>query len=231
MSVPVLTIDGPGGAGKGTVAQHLAIDCNWHYLDSGALYRIVAWLVEERGFADDDVSALASAVKQMDIRWLPRRNSDCEIVVDGANINQAIRKQSIGDRASKLAPIAEIREALAMVQVQARRSPGLVADGRDMGTVVFPDAILKIYLQADLEIRVARRYKQLKDKGFDANLSALRNSMHERDERDKSRQLSPLSIASDALVVDTSDLDVETVVASIRAQLDDRLLNEVDRKV
>lgn len=223
MTVPVLTIDGPGGAGKGTVGQRLAIGIGWHYLDSGALYRIAAWMVEEQGHSADDIDKLAVAVQNMDIQCLPQSDRDCEILADGVNISRAIRSQTIGERASKLAPLGPIREALASVQARARRSPGLVADGRDMGTVVFPDAVLKIYLYADLEIRVQRRYKQLKDKGFDASLSALRRSIQERDERDSSRELSPMSAASDALVVDTTSLAIDVVVDQIRAQLDQRM--------
>ncbi len=222
-AVPVVTIDGPGGAGKGTVGQQLAIDLEWHYLDSGALYRIVSWLVEARDYDADDIDGLVEGVKSMDIRCLPRSDRDCEILVDGTNISRVIRSQSIGDRASKLAPLSQIREALNAVQAKARREPGLIADGRDMGTVVFPDAIVKIYLHADLEIRVRRRYNQLKDKGFDASLSALRRSIEERDERDSSRELSPMAAASDAVMIDTSEMKIEAVVSQVRGLLEQRL--------
>jgi len=220
---PVLTIDGPGGAGKGTVGQRLAIDCNWHYLDSGALYRIVAWLVEERGFEAADIAGLCAAAARMEVECRPKQDGICEILVDGENISAVIRREKVSERASELAPIGEIRSVLADIQQRARKLPGLVADGRDMGTVVFPDAFLKVYLHADLEIRVQRRHKQLIDKGFDANVSALRQAMEERDQRDQTRSLSPLKAASDALVIDTSEIDVDLVVTRIQSVMNERL--------
>ncbi len=206
--VPVITVDGTSGSGKGTLAALIAKRLGWHLLDSGALYRIVAAVGLARGIDLQDASQLASAVASLDIKF-----HDAGVVVDGQELGLRIREEAVSSGASVVAALTEVREAVLDIQLAQRRPPGLVADGRDMGTVVFPDAPLKIYLDASLEARAERRYKQLIDKGLAANLLALLAGLQDRDQRDKGRTVSPLKPAPDAFIIDSTSLSIDAVLA------------------
>lgn len=219
-SVPVIAIDGPSGSGKGTIAQLLATELGWHFLDSGALYRILAYAAGQRGIALDDAAALAGLARDLPVTFSP---NDSKISLEGIDIRDVIRTESAGNAASKVAAIPEVRVALLARQRAFRTAPGLVADGRDMGTVVFPDAPVKVFLTASAEERARRRYKQLIEKGLDANLSDLVTAIAERDRRDAGRSVAPLKPAEDAEVLDTSDLDIAQSVAQVRALVRRRL--------
>lgn len=219
-SVPVIAIDGPSGSGKGTVAQLLATELGWHFLDSGALYRILAYAAGQRGIALDAAAALAELARTLPVTFSP---NDSKISLDGIDIRDEIRTESAGNAASKVAAIPEVRVALLARQRAFRTAPGLVADGRDMGTVVFPDAAVKVFLTASAEERARRRYKQLIEKGLDANLSDLVTAIAERDRRDAERSVAPLKPAADAEILDTSDLDIAQSVAQVRALVRRRL--------
>ncbi len=209
-SVPVIAIDGPTASGKGTVAQRVAAAVGFHYLDSGALYRLVALLALERGVAADDAAALAQLAATMRPRFV-----DGRIELDGRDVTDAIRTEEVGAMASRIAVHAPLRAALLDLQRSFRRPPGLVADGRDMGTVVFPDARLKVYLTANVEARADRRYKQLIEKGIAANIATLSADLRARDERDCRRSAAPLKPAKDAYRLDSTALAVDEVVARI----------------
>ena len=207
MHIPVITVDGPSGSGKGTISQYLAEELGWHHLDSGALYRLLAYAALQESIALDDAAALAALVERLQSRYrLPTRESP-EILLDGRDVGDALRSEACGTAASQAAGLPEVRQALLEWQRHYRQSPGLIADGRDMGTVVFPDADLKLYLVARPEVRALRRYNQLKKKGIDMDLAELVTAVESRDRRDSARQASPLKPAADALVVDNSDLD------------------------
>jgi len=202
--VPVVAIDGPSGSGKGTVAQRVAQRLGFHYLESGALYRLVALQALRRSVALDDVPGLAALADA-----LPARFSETEIYLDGERVTDALRAEEISDSASKVAAIPTVRQALISRQRAYRRQPGLVAEGRDMGSVVFPDAILKVFLTASAEARAKRRHKQLIDKGLHATLAALLRDIEQRDARDMGRSVAPLQKSADAQVLDTTDLSIE----------------------
>jgi len=212
--VPVVTIDGPSGSGKGTIAAMLAERLGWHLLDSGALYRIVAAVALSRGTALDDEAALAEMAGRLDISF-----DDGSVRVDGENLAEVIRSEPVSRAASQVAALSAVRGAILEAQQRMRRAPGLVADGRDMGTVVFKDASLKIYLDASVEERAERRYNQLKNKGLSVSLRALLASLTERDERDKGRAVSPLVPAKDALVIDSTSLTIEAVLRIVYAEV------------
>ena len=207
-AVPVIAIDGPAASGKGTVARRLAEVLGFHYLESGALYRLVALDSLRRGVGQDDEPALAAIATGLDARFEGE-----SVLLGGVEVGEALRSEEIGNRASAVAGFGALREALLARQRAYRQAPGLVCEGRDMGTVVFPDAGLKVFYVASVAVRAERRYKQLKDKGIDANLSALSRDLAERDARDASRSVAPLVPASDAVQLDSSDLSVEEVVA------------------
>ncbi|GAB4474394.1 MAG: cytidylate kinase CmK [Burkholderiaceae bacterium] len=209
-SVPVIAIDGPTASGKGTVAQRVARALGFHYLDSGALYRLVALLALERGVAADDADRLAQLAATM----RPRFDGD-RIELDGRDVTDAIRTEEVSAMASCIAVHPPLRAALLALQKSFRRPPGLVADGRDMGTVVFPDARLKVYLTASVQARTDRRYKQLIEKGIPANIGALSQDLRARDARDSGRSTAPLTPAKDAYQLDTSALAIDEVVARI----------------
>ncbi len=213
-NIPVLTIDGPAGSGKGTVVEHVAKELGWHILDSGALYRIVAVAAEKKNIAFDDDS-LAELAEKLDAVFLPCEGGGVEVRLDGEDVSKVIRTEDCGCAASKIAANAEVRKALLQRQRDYLLSPGLVADGRDMGTVVFPNAFAKIFLTASAEERAKRRYKQLNEKGQDVILSRLILDIQERDKRDMSRAEAPLKAADDAITIDTSDLSIEEVVARV----------------
>ncbi|MFO8024015.1 (d)CMP kinase [Thiohalophilus sp.] len=220
---PVLTLDGPSGSGKGTIASRVARTLNWHLLDSGALYRLGALGATRRAIDIADEGALADYALQMDVDFEVLPDSG-EVVarLDGEPVGNAIRTEQIGNDASKVAALEAVRAALLQRQRDFRQAPGLVADGRDMGTTVFPDAGLKIYLTASAEVRAERRYKQLKEKGISASLAGLLREITERDARDTERQSSPLKPAADAIVLDTSTLDIDQVVEQVLAGCRDR---------
>lgn len=208
---PVIAVDGPSGSGKGTLAVRLARALGWHLLDSGALYRIVAWSAVAQVVPLDDGDALAALARRLRIRFDVEADDSVTVRVDGHDVSRAIRDETVSVAASRVAAIPQLRVALLDTQHEFRRAPGLVADGRDMGTVVFADAPLKVFLDASAEERAQRRYKQLKDKDLGVSLRALLESIRERDERDRSRAVSPLRPASDAVIIDSSSLSIDAV--------------------
>ncbi|MEQ8427665.1 MAG: (d)CMP kinase [Gammaproteobacteria bacterium] len=216
-NIPVITVDGPSGTGKGTVCSFLADWLGWHFLDSGALYRLLALAAQKRDLPTTDIAGLAQLAENLDIEFeVQGAGKLVKVVLDGEDATDAIRTEDCGHAASVVAAIPEVRRALLSRQHGFHQAPGLVADGRDMGTVVFPAADLKIFLTASAEERAKRRHKQLKEKGISANLRHLSADISARDERDSQRAVSPLKPAEDAVVIDTSEMDIETVVGSIR---------------
>jgi cytidylate kinase len=208
-AAPVIAIDGPTASGKGTVAQRVARALGFRYLDSGALYRLVALRALRDGVAADDVARLTALAQSL------RPAFDDRIVLDGEDVTDAIRAEAVGNLASRIAVHAPLRAALLDLQKGFRCAPGLVADGRDMGTVVFPDAQLKVYLTASVEARAERRHKQLSEKGITANIAALLQDLRERDARDSRRSAAPLKAAEDAYQLDSSGLTIDEVVDQI----------------
>jgi len=218
--IPVVTIDGPSGSGKGTIAALLAERLGWTLLDSGALYRIVAAVALERNMDLEDRVALAAMAEGLEIRF-----EDDRVLVDGRDLTAVIRTEPVSQAASQVAVLEEVRTAILDLQRSMRRPPGLVADGRDMGTVVFREAPLKIFLDASAEIRAERRYNQLKNKGLDVNFRALLVNLVERDARDRERAVSPLVPAPDALIIDSTDLTIEEVLEKVLGEVRSRQLN------
>lgn len=208
--VPVITIDGPTASGKGTIASKVAERLGWETLDSGALYRLTALGVLRSGCNADDAAGVAEVARGLDVVFRAER-----ILFDGEDVAGAIRAENIGNLASRIAAYPAVREALLQRQRDFRRPPGLVADGRDMGTVVFPDAALKIFLVAAVEARAERRYKQLKGKGFSVNLTDLLEDMRARDQRDRERASAPLVAALDAVTIDSSNLNIDQTVQAV----------------
>ena len=211
---PVITIDGPSGTGKGTVGLLLAHKLGWHILDSGAFYRAFAHIAHEKQILPGQIDQLQLVGDQLDVRF-EVKTDEIRIWVEGRDITAAIRSEEGGRFASIYAAIPEVRQALLARQRETRRPPGLVADGRDLGSVVFPDAVLKIFLTATPKVRAERRYKQLKDKGFDVNLPRLEKEIAARDYQDTHRTISPLMPASDAVEIDTSEITREQVLDEI----------------
>ena len=208
--VPVITIDGPTASGKGTIAERIARALGFGYLDSGALYRLVAWRALEAGVNTGDEAAITALATSMDPTF-----ADGRIELDGRDVTDAIRSEDVSRAASQVAVHPRVRQALLDLQRARRQAPGLVADGRDMGTVVFPDATLKVYLTASVDARAERRHKQLIDKGFPANIDTLSQELRARDQRDSERTASPLKPAEDAYQLDSSALTIEEVVAQV----------------
>jgi len=213
-TIPVITIDGPGGSGKGTVSLRLAEKLGWHLLDSGALYRLVAVAALKRSIAADDELALGQLAADLQAEFSVR-NREVRVQLEGEDVTQTLRSEAVSVLASQLATLPGVRQALVDRQRAFRQFPGLVADGRDMGTVIFPNAPLKIYLTASVEERAQRRYKQLKEKGESVNLSRLFREIEERDQRDQSRALAPLKPAADSHIIDSSELSVDEVLGKI----------------
>ena len=211
---PVITVDGPGGSGKGTISMRLAGKLGWHFLDSGALYRLVAVAAMDRGIDATGETALGQLAQGLDVSF-GVSGDGMVILLDGNYITGRLRAEEVGVFASRIAALPIVRAALVHRQRAFRRPPGLVADGRDMGTVIFPDAVLKIFLTASAQARAERRYKQLKEKGESVNLSRLFQDIEKRDERDSSRAISPLKPADDAHVIDSTELSIEEVLQKI----------------
>ena len=210
-SAPVITVDGPGGSGKGTVTQMLARKLGWHLLDSGALYRLTA-------LALNDEEGLVKVAAGLDVAFEPTPEGEpVRVILAGQDVTADIRTESAGDNASKVAVMQSVRDALLQRQRDFRQAPGLVADGRDMGTVVFPDAPVKIFLTASAEERARRRYSQLKGAGVDVNIDALLEEIRVRDERDINRSAAPLKPADDAQVIDSTGLSIEEVLGRCMA--------------
>ena len=211
-NVPVITIDGPTASGKGTVASRIADRLGFHLLDSGALYRLTALQALRGALPLSDEAGIAKLAQQ-----LPARFRDDVIYLADEDVSHAIRAEEVGNMASKIAALPGVRQALFDLQLGFRQAPGLVADGRDMGTVIFPTAKLKVFLTASAEARAQRRYKQLIDKGFSANMNDLLADLQARDERDTNRAVAPLAPASDAHLLDTSEMGVDQAVEQVMA--------------
>ncbi len=218
MSAPVITIDGPSASGKGTVASLVAETLGFHYLESGALYRLVAFASGRVGIPEDDEMPLARIAAGLRAEFRAGR-----ILLSGEDVAEILRDEKVGNRASAIARLPLVRAALLERQRGFRKPPGLVADGRDMGTIVFPDAILKVFLTASVRVRAERRYKQLNGKGIHANLASLSRDLAERDERDAKRAAAPLVAASDAVHLDSSNMTVEEVVRQVEQKAREKL--------
>lgn len=219
---PVITVDGASGTGKGTVSQLLAQRLGWKFLDSGALYRVLALAAQKHRVALGNEEALEVLAEHLDVQFIAQANKASEVILEGENVTETIRTEKMGNAASIIAALPAVRAALLSRQRAFRETPGLVADGRDMGTVVFPDAELKIFLTASPEERARRRYNQLKQQGISVNLGDLIKELRERDRRDQERIVAPLKPAEDAIRIDTDYLSIEQVV--------ERIVNEIQRK-
>lgn len=211
---PILTIDGPVSSGKGTVARLVAIRLGWHLLDSGALYRVLGYHARNQGVALDNEPALIALAEDLPVRFVEQQGNTA-VILAGEDVSNIIRQESVGELASQVAVLQPVRDALLARQRAFAESPGLVADGRDMGTVVFTSAPLKIYLTASAEERARRRFEQLKEKGFGATLATLVEDIRTRDDRDMNREVAPLRPADDAVVIDSTTMTVDEVVNRI----------------
>ena len=221
--IPVITIDGPSGSGKGTVAALLAGKLGWNFLDSGALYRLLAFAARNHGVDLTNEEGLKALAAHLDVQFgAAEAGHGMRIVLEGEEVTEAIRNAAVGAGASQVAALPAVREALLQRQKAFREAPGLVADGRDMGTVVFPDATLKIFLTASAEERARRRFLQLKAKGDDVNLASLLDEIRARDERDTQRAVAPLKPADDAIQLDSTALTIEQVLGQILSEVDKR---------
>jgi cytidylate kinase len=217
-AIPVLTIDGPSGSGKGTISRAVADALGWHLLDSGALYRAVGFAAGEEGIDLSDTDAVTRCAETTKISFRdPKDGRETRVIVNGHDATDELRTETAGAAASAIAAIPSVRSALFDKQRSFRRSPGLVADGRDMGTVIFPDAAFKVFLTASADERAKRRYKQLKEKGLNVTLSSLLREIEARDERDANRKVAPLKPALGALIVDTTGMPVADVVQKVLA--------------
>ena len=214
-AIPVIAIDGPSGSGKGTIARQVAAALAFHLLDSGALYRLVALATNRRETDCPDEEAIASIAAALDVRFSTDENGSEQVWLSGEEVSAELRTEECGLLASRIAALPKVRLALLNLQKSFRQAPGLVADGRDMGTTVFPDANLKVFLTASTEERAKRRYKQLNDKGIDVSLAALSRDIEDRDRRDSERSVAPLKPAEDARLLDSSNLTIDEVTRTV----------------
>jgi cytidylate kinase len=213
---PVITIDGPSGSGKGTVSRMLSQKLGWAILDSGAIYRVLALASMHHQITPENEESLVPLAAHLDVQFIADESTGgSKIILEGEDVTHAIRLEEVGGHASKIASLPRVREALLRRQRAFREPPGLVADGRDMGTIVFPNAEVKIFLTADAEERAKRRYLELKEKGADVKLDALLSDLKVRDERDKNRETAPLVAAEDAYVIDSTDLTISQVLDAV----------------
>ncbi len=215
VNIPVISIDGPSGSGKGTIARQVAQALGWHLLDSGALYRLVAVAADAAGQIDASEQELAQIAAGLEVRFGTNEEGKEQIWLAGEEVSGRVRAEECGLMASKIAALPEVRRALLQLQRDFRIAPGLVADGRDMGSMVFPDSVLKVFLTASADERAKRRYKQLKDKGIDVSLPALSRDIEDRDRRDCERKVAPLRPADDARMLDSSNLTIDAVTQMI----------------
>ena len=220
--IPVVTVDGRSGAGKGTLSALIAEKLGWHLLDSGAIYRVLAVAAMHHDLPIDDESAVVPLASGLDVSFEIDKEQR-RVVLEGEDVTDDIRTEEVGAVASQIASLARVREALLRRQRAFQQDPGLVADGRDMGTVVFPDANVKLFLTASAEARAERRYNQLKDKGLDVNIARLLTDIKARDDRDANRSIAPLVPAEDAVVIDSTDLDINQVFESAMEIINSRL--------
>jgi cytidylate kinase len=220
---PVVTIDGPGGAGKGTLCMLLATKLGWHLLDSGAIYRVLAVAANRREIALDDVNSLADLASKLDVRF-PIENDQVLIVLDSQDVTAEIRTEATGNLASKVAAYPEVRAALLQRQQNFAQYPGLIADGRDMGTVVFPTAQVKVFLDASAEERAKRRQLQLQLKGINVNFDNLLQEIQERDFRDRNRPVAPLKPADDAILIDSTSMSIDAVFNQVLQLVNQRFI-------
>jgi CMP/dCMP kinase len=214
-SAAVITIDGPGGSGKGTICRLLAQRLGWQLLDSGAIYRVLALAAMHHQIACDDEEALQPLAAHLDVQFSSDEHGNVRITLEGENVSHTIRTEQVGTLASKIASLPRVREALLRRQRAFAEAPGLVADGRDMGTVVFPHANIKIFLTASAEERARRRYLELKEKGFDVNIGDLLSEIQARDARDMNRATAPLKPAADAYILDSTSKSIEQVLEEV----------------
>lgn len=220
MSLPVvITIDGPSGSGKGTVAGLLAASLQWHLLDSGAIYRVLAVAAVKHAVALDDETALEKLAVSLDVQFVVDSDNNQRIILEGTDVTDSIRNEVVGAHASQIAALPGVRSGLLRRQQDFRQAPGLIADGRDMGTVVFADAPLKVFLTAGAEERARRRYLQLKDKGEAVTLTSLLEEIRARDERDTNRKIAPLKPAEDAIILDSTTMTIEQVLERILSEV------------
>jgi cytidylate kinase len=212
LSGPIITVDGPSGAGKGTLCQMLAAKLNWALLDSGALYRVTALAAKQHAVAMDNEAGLEAIAAHLDVQFnVSEEKAGVQVILEGENVTSSLRTEETGAIASQVAAVNSVRAALLERQRAFQQEPGLIADGRDMGTVVFPDAELKVYLTASAEERGQRRYKQLLESGNNANLPQIIEDIRARDDRDMNRSIAPLKPADDAIVIDSTSMSIETV--------------------
>ena len=223
-SIPVITIDGPSGAGKGTVARIVAEQLGWHLLDSGAIYRVLAVAAQHHNIGVDDEDSLLPVAAHLDVQFKISSKGEGKVILEGEDVSNAIRTEEIGSLASKVAAFPRVREALLRRQRAFKVAPGLVADGRDMGTVVFTRAPVKVFLTASAEERAQRRFNQLKAKGFDVKIGRLLDDIRLRDERDQNRKVAPLIPAEGALIVDSTELSIDEVVSKILSFSNEKLM-------